>query len=107
MSWFPDISATEAIWIAVGFGGQFLFSMRFLYQWLRSEQAKRSVVPEAFWYFSFAGGVTLLAYAVHKHDPVFSLGQASGLLIYSRNIWLIWDEKRRNADATDGVATSS
>jgi lipid-A-disaccharide synthase-like uncharacterized protein len=106
MSWFPDVSVTEAIWIGIGFGGQFLFSMRFLYQWFKSEQVKRSVVPEAFWYFSFLGGVTLLAYAVHKHDPVFILGQASGLLIYSRNIWLIWNEKRRNAGAVSGVAAS-
>jgi lipid-A-disaccharide synthase-like uncharacterized protein len=30
---------------------------------------------------------------------VFIVGQASGLLIYIRNIWLIWGEKRRQAKA--------
>ncbi|MEI6986786.1 MAG: lipid-A-disaccharide synthase N-terminal domain-containing protein, partial [Rhodospirillaceae bacterium] len=72
-------------------------------QWIASERVKRSVVPEAFWYFSFFGGVTLLAYAIHKHDPVFTVGQASGLAIYGRNIWLIWCEKRRNAEALAGA----
>jgi lipid-A-disaccharide synthase-like uncharacterized protein len=102
MSWLYDVqsvSVVEKIWIAVGFSGQFLFSMRFLYQWFKSEQVKRSVVPEAFWYFSFMGGVILLTYAIHRHDMVFIVGQASGLLIYIRNIWLIWGEKRRQAKA--------
>ena len=105
MSWFPDLSTTDLIWTGIGFGGQLLFSARFLYQWLKSEQARRSVVPEAFWYFSFAGGVTLLAYAIYKHDPVFVVGQGSGLAIYGRNIWLIWAEKRRNAASLGGVVT--
>ena len=34
-------------------------------------------------------GVTLLAYAIHRRDPVFMFGQALGLLIYIRNLWLI------------------
>jgi lipid-A-disaccharide synthase-like uncharacterized protein len=31
----------------------------------------------------------LLAYAIHRRDPVFILGQATGFLIYTRNLWLI------------------
>jgi len=50
---------------------------------------KRSIVPRAFWYFSLAGGVTLLAYAIHKRDPVFIAGQGLGLFVYLRNIYLI------------------
>ena len=48
-----------SVWTAIGFLGQALFSMRFLIQWIHSERIKRSIVPEAFWYFSVAGGVTL------------------------------------------------
>ena len=106
MNGFFEMSLIDRIWIAVGFGGQFLFSMRFLYQWFKSEQVKQSIVPEAFWYFSFLGGVTLLAYAIHKQDSVFILGQATGLLVYSRNIWVIWSGRRRNAGAVRGVAAS-
>lgn len=76
-------------WIVVGFMGQALFSARFIVQWLASERVKRSIVPRAFWYFSLAGGATLLAYAIHKRDPVFIAGQGLGLFVYMRNLYLI------------------
>ena len=67
------------IWIAVGFAGQALFFGRFFVQWLASERARRSVIPTAFWYFSIGGGLVLTAYAIYRRDPVFIVGQASGL----------------------------
>ncbi|MBB3139205.1 lipid-A-disaccharide synthase N-terminal domain-containing protein [Halomonas organivorans] len=85
---------TEWFWLAVGFLGQALFSARFLVQWLASERARRSIVPKAFWFFSLAGGVTLLAYALYRRDPVFIAGQGAGLLIYGRNLMLIRRETR-------------
>ena len=106
MSWFPEMTPLDLIWTGIGLGGQMLFSARFLYQWLMSERAGRSVVPEAFWYFSFAGGITLLTYAVHKHDPVFIMGQGMGVVIYARNISLIWAEKRRSGEPSGEVALS-
>jgi lipid-A-disaccharide synthase-like uncharacterized protein len=75
--------------LTVGFGGQALFSMRFIVQWLASERARRSVVPVAFWYLSLGGGSLLLVYALYREDPVFVFGQAAGLVIYVRNLWLI------------------
>jgi len=78
---------TDYIWLGVGLVGQALFSARFLVQWIAS---KRSVVPLAFWYFSVGGGVTLLAYAIYRRDPVFILGQGAGLFVYARNLWLIY-----------------
>ncbi len=106
MSWFADMTTADLIWIGVGFSGQLLFSMRFIYQWFRSEQVKRSVVPVPFWYFSFFGGVTLLIYAIRQQDIVIMTGQACGLLIYGRNIFLIWRERRlgRTATAAETVA---
>ena len=85
-------------WIVVGFIGQALFSARFVVQWLASERVKRSIVPRAFWYFSLAGGATLLAYAIHKQDPVFIAGQGLGLVVYLRNLYLI-RTGRQQADA--------
>jgi lipid-A-disaccharide synthase-like uncharacterized protein len=82
------------IWIAVGLCGQALFSARFIIQWLASERARRSVVPTAFWYFSLAGSSVLLAYAIHRADPVFIVGQGAGLFIYLRNLYLIQVEQR-------------
>ena len=78
---------TETIWIIIGFVGQSLFFMRFFVQWLASEKVGKSVIPNAFWYFSILGGVTLFAYALYRNDPVFILGQSTGLLIYARNLY--------------------
>ena len=85
---------TTAVWLGIGFLGQALFSMRFLVQWIYSERNRRRVIPVAFWYFSVLGGMTLLAYAIHREDPVFIIGQAGGLVIYSRNLYFIWRERR-------------
>ena len=93
MSWL----GTETFWIIVGFAGQALFSARFLIQWLASEKARKSVMPNLFWYFSIGGGAVLLAYAIYRQDPVFIAGQGAGLLIYFRNMALIRQERRRNA----------
>jgi len=80
-------------WLVVGLLGQALFSARFIVQWLSSERMKKSVIPAAFWYFSIAGGATLLAYAIHRRDPVFILGQATGLFIYLRNLQFVWRDR--------------
>ena len=80
----------EQVMIVVGFGGQFLFAMRFIIQWLTSEGAKRSVIPIAFWYFSIGGGTVLLLYAIWRQDPVIICGQGLGLFIYVRNLIFIF-----------------
>lgn len=96
-AWWASVTTTELVWLSVGLFAQLMFSMRFLVQWISSERARQSVVPEVFWYFSFLGGVMLLVYAIHRVDPVFILGQAMGLIIYSRNIYFIWRSKREGA----------
>ena len=83
------------LWIALGFLGQAAFSARFLVQWLWSEKMRQSVVPVYFWYFSLLGGAILTVYAIHRRDPVFTVGQAFGLIVYVRNLMLI----RRSAKA--------
>ncbi|MDT8407306.1 MAG: lipid-A-disaccharide synthase N-terminal domain-containing protein [Methylococcales bacterium] len=91
----------ESIWMAVGFLGQALFSARFLVQWLKSERERKSVFPVAFWYFSIAGGVTLLAYAIYRQDPVFIAGQSVGLFIYLRNLYFILFKPAATAALTE------
>ena len=88
-------STESVLWIGIGFVGQALFSARFFVQWLASERAKRSIVPLAFWYFSLAGGLVLLSYAIHKRDPVFIVGQATGVFVYLRNLYLIRTGRQR------------
>ena len=79
--------------MVVGFAGQACFTCRFLVQWLVSERQKKSVIPLAFWYFSILGGLMLLSYAIYRRDPVFILGQSTGLMIYLRNLYFIYQEK--------------
>ena len=86
-------------WLLVGFLGQGLFFSRFLIQWWQSEREGRSIIPVAFWYFSVGGGVVLLAYSIHKLDPVFIAGQGLGLFVYARNLYLIFRERVAKAGA--------
>ncbi|WP_088344006.1 MULTISPECIES: lipid-A-disaccharide synthase N-terminal domain-containing protein [Rhodomicrobium] len=95
--WWTSQSTAELIWLGVGFAAQAMFSMRFIVQWLASEKARRSVVPETFWYFSFIGGLMLFIYSIYRMDPVFILGQGSGLFIYARNIYFIRRTNRESA----------
>lgn len=89
----------ETIWLAIGFLGQGLFSARFIVQWIKSEREKKSIFPVAFWYFSIAGGITLLAYAIYRKDPVFIVGQLTGLFIYLRNLYfVIYEHKNLNLE---------
>lgn len=92
----PSITQ-ETIWVIIGFIGQGFFFMRFFLQWLASEKVGDSVIPKSFWYFSLGGGITLFAYALYRQDPVFILGQSTGLLIYARNLHLI---RRKNVVVT-------
>ena len=94
----PESLATkpEQLMLIIGFGGQGLFAMRFIIQWLKSEGEGRSVIPLAFWYFSIGGGLVLFLYALWRQDPVIICGQGLGLFIYLRNLFLIF--KERNSD---------
>jgi lipid-A-disaccharide synthase-like uncharacterized protein len=86
----------ETLWLIIGFTGQAFFSLRFLVQWWQSEREQRSVIPIEFWYFSILGALTLLAYAIYRADPVFIVGQLTGLFIYLRNLHFIKKNSNSN-----------
>lgn len=94
----------ETAWVAVGFLAQAMFTARFLVQWVVSERRRESTIPTAFWYLSLAGGVLLLAYALWRRDPVFVLGQSTGLVVYIRNIILIRRRGRPHTPRPNGQA---
>jgi len=89
---------TETFWVILGITAQLLFSARFLVQWIVSEKEKKSVIPVIFWYFSIAGSGLLLLYAIYRRDPVFILGQSTGIIVYSRNLYFIYREKRKSIE---------
>lgn len=84
----------DHIWLLIGLLAQGLFASRFLVQWFKSESEGRSVIPIAFWYFSLVGGALSLAYAIYIESIPYILGQGSGLIVYSRNLYLISRERR-------------
>ena len=81
-------------WVILGLIAQGLFTMRFLVQWIASERAGRSVIPLAFWWFSIAGGLLLLVYALYRKDAVFILGQAFGVFVYLRNLYFVLRDRK-------------
>ena len=97
------LTYVEATWIAFGLLGQGIFFMRWVVQWLASEQHAESRIPIAFWYLSLIGGLITLAYAIHIRDPVFFVGQLVGALVYVRNLILIY----RNKPSLDAKAPAS
>lgn len=92
---FKITSWASLVWVAIGFGGQIAFSGRMLVQWFVSEKQRQSTVPEAFWWMSLIGGMMLFAYFAWRQELVGVIGQTSGLVIYARNIRLIYKQRRR------------
>ncbi len=97
-----------------GLLAQFIFMLRFVVQWFVSERRGRSYIPISFWYLSLLGGFMLFIYSVLRHEPVFVLAQALGVVIYLRNLVLIYRRQSRinsrregSAGAESAVATPS
>ena len=77
-------------WLALGFGAQALFASRMAWQWWVSERLGSSVVPVGFWWLSLGGGALLLVYFLRRGDPVGLAGQIFGVVVYVRNLILIY-----------------
>ena len=90
----------DRAWLAFGLMGQVIFGARFIVQWIASERKRESHIPLMFWYLSIFGGIITTAYAIHKHDAVFIIGQGAGLIVYVRNLMLIYRAQRRTTTTT-------
>lgn len=93
--YIAGISSTDLVWLGIGLVGQCLFMMRFIVQWIHSEKHQQSLIPVSFWYLSLLGGLIVLAYGIHRIDPVIILGQLPGTIVYARNLVLIRRHARR------------
>ena len=94
INYFFNLSTFELVFLIIGFVGQALFASRFIVQWIYSERLGVSSIPIIFWYLSIFGGLLLLSYAISRMDPVIITGQMFGLLIYIRNLVLIYKKKK-------------
>jgi lipid-A-disaccharide synthase-like uncharacterized protein len=94
-------------WVLFGFLGQAAFSARFIVQWIVSEKNRESTIPVVFWYLSLVGGLILFIYAIYKKDPVFVIGQGSGLFVYIRNLVLIKKKESQSLAARREIEHNS
>lgn len=79
-----------AQWLFIlGICGQVIFTLRFVYQWLYTERKKESTLPLGFWLLSLSGSILILIYAIYRKDPVLFAGHIFGIVMYSRNIYLL------------------
>jgi len=92
------------LWVAFGLAGQLLFGSRFIVQWIASERKKVSYIPIVFWYLSLSGGIITLIYAIHIRDTVFTLAQGAGLIVYLRNLMLIYRGRHAQRNAQSSAA---
>ena len=77
------------LWLLIyGSMGQIIFPLRFVYQWIYSKRKDESLLPIGFWVISLFGSLIIVSYAIYRRDPVLILGQSTGLIAYSRNIYL-------------------
>ena len=95
ISFLSTLTNYEIVFLAIGFLGQGLFASRFIVQWIYSEKKGESYIPVIFWYLSIFGGLGLLIYAISRKDPVIITGQLFGILIYTRNLILIYKKNKQ------------
>lgn len=79
----------SGVLMVLGIIAQVLFTLRFVYQWLYSEKRKESLLPMGFWLLSLAGSFLIFVYAIFRKDPVLFIGHLSGMIAYSRNIYIL------------------
>ena len=88
-----NLSYKELIWVALGTFGQLIFFSRWIVQWFYSEKYKSSYIPVAFWWCSLIGGCITLVYAKYINSFPFMLAQIVGIVVYTRNLFLIYYKK--------------
>ena len=88
-----NLSFNEFLWVTFGTVGQLVFFSRWIFQWVSSEKKKLSFIPVAFWWSSIFGGFITLIYAYHIGSFPFMLAQFTGIIVYLRNLILIYKGK--------------
>ncbi len=80
--------------IALGILGQIVYTSRFFYQWIYSEQHEKSSLPLGFWILSLTGSTIIFTYAIFRRDPVLLATHFFGAMIYIRDIFLLKKSKK-------------
>lgn len=70
------------IWGSIG---QFIYKMRFVYQWYYSVKRKESLLPVTFWWIALIGSLMIIVYGIYRLDWILIIGQI-GIVASIRNI---------------------
>jgi lipid-A-disaccharide synthase-like uncharacterized protein len=92
-------AAQPDVWLYVGLAAQGLIAVSFMWQWMRSNRLGRFWMPPLLAAVGVAATAALLAYAVARHEPVFTVGQAIYLVVALRMLYLARRYQQRLASA--------
>jgi len=105
-----QLAAVEVnAWKIIGWSGNLIFGLRFVWQWIASERAKKSIIPAGFWEISLLGSIIYTSYFIfYRHDSVGIISNLLPLPLYARNVFLHWRHARNqkaeeSAKETDSV----
>lgn len=85
------------LWTLVGLSAQGLFFLRFIIQWYYSEKAKKTVIPNIFWYLSLLGAFLTIFYALIRKDIVFLITGLLQMVLYGRNLFIAKNNKKNES----------
>lgn len=77
---------SKAMIMAIGFTAQIFFFLRTLFQWWKSEKARKVVSPSAYWVLSVIGSYLFFVYGILRDDFSIVLGQFISYYIYLWNL---------------------
>ena len=84
--------------LILGTTGQFIYKMRFVYQWFHSVRKGKSELPLTFWIIAVAGSALIIIYGLIRHDWVLVLGQF-GIVASIRNIMIALSPRKHEKDS--------
>jgi len=105
-----QLAAVEVnAWKIIGWSGNLIFGARFVWQWIASERAKKSIIPVGFWEISLLGSMILTSYFIfYRHDSVGIISNLLPLPLYARNVFFRWRDmlSHRKVDESAKAADS-
>lgn len=92
----------------LGIISTFAFTLRFLFQWIQSEKAGKSIVTAPFWWLSLLGNISLGVHAFIQGQFPVCLVQSVNVFIASRNLNLMEQSQNQWSLSTvfAGIASS-
>jgi lipid-A-disaccharide synthase-like uncharacterized protein len=93
----------EMFMILVGLGGQAIFFMRWVVQYMATHKHKKPTIPLSFFVLSIVGSFFVLFYAWYRQDIVFLIQQTALLFFYFGNL-LYYFRKPKIPDGMKSVS---